>query len=116
MLDQDLTTLTDLLPLFRLAPPAAVDQIESAWVNTGQNGKISRFCRKPMSFLDSTKISSRSSRSFSVKPRFFRVLYSLVLASSTKRILVILAPFLAFFMSTRSSRRVEQFYALVLFC
>jgi hypothetical protein len=49
-----------------------------------------------------------------IRPKIFRVLYSLVPIPSLVRILVVLAPFLAFFVSTRSSRSVEQFY--VSFC
>jgi hypothetical protein len=61
-------------------------------------------------------VSSQLDPFVTFSPRTFRFLYSLVLTSSLVRILVALAPFLAFFISTRSSRSVEQFYISVLCC
>jgi hypothetical protein len=82
------------------------DQVETSG---SSSPKISQ--KYPSAVLDSFQLGPF----VTFRPRFFRVLCSLVLAPSIKRILVVLAPFLAFFMSTRSSRSVEQFYTHVLF-
>jgi hypothetical protein len=73
-------------------------------VNSGQTRQALAFLKKtPCTFQISQKYPSAVICSFQLgpfitfKPRFFRVLCKLVLAHSIKHILVILAPFFAFF-------------------
>jgi hypothetical protein len=126
-LDPDLATLINPPPLLKSASSAAVGSRSngSDRANQGQY----RSNRQAFAFLQKTPWACRILQKnpptvvdclqlgpFVVfRPIFFRVLYSLVLALSTKRILVVLALFSAFFMSTRLSRSVEQFYALFCF-
>jgi hypothetical protein len=96
-----------------------LDRDPTGWIRSNpsqywSNRLDSAFLQKtPLRFLDFTKIPSRSSKFLQLgpfatfRPRIFRFLYSLVLTPSLVRILVVLAPFLAFFISTRSSRSVK---------
>jgi hypothetical protein len=88
-------------------------KLTQALVVLRKTPQVLRYSQKyPSNIGDSLKFSP-----FSLfQPSFFSNLYRLVPTPSLGHNLVVLAPILVFFMSTRSSRSVDWFYATVLFC